>query len=220
MAINITIDVDSRNCVDAANQTLAIIPPFFQGEIPTVNLFFVQMVLGSYVYQNYSGYIIRVGLADDQGLPSGSPATTLIAYATSWARITSPNEGVTGSLDLTSEAVANFLSTLATKNSTLEVEVMPPAGTRSKILQVQVTIKAAVLSVAPDAVIPQPSYITVEESNAIFMPLKGDGAWLQIGSDKQPYIYSSDDGMYAPLYRRIVNGNQTFEWGTPVTQVP
>lgn len=168
--------------IDRQNQKLVIYPgeggvttlaPLYQGNNQQFEITVVEptgLQASPYSKVNLASATLRVSIGSTPTGTAGGP--TPLALQTSWT-YDSTNNKFTGSIALNTAAIDSHIGTAASATAYFEINLVE-SGERETIFQTAFTLKAVVDEATSTAPTPTDTYLTRNESLAMFVKKQGD----------------------------------------------
>jgi hypothetical protein len=183
--LKLAIDRQNKSMV-AYNGSVASIPPFFQSNTPTLQVFVVDPVnaLGTYSLVDLNGFGLRVSVGDTPTGSAGGPTPLTLQDTFAWDPV---SKSFSADLNLAVVAMDTFLGAAASKSAYFEVNLTKD-GKRDTLLQQTFTIKAVVDELTGIAPTPTDQFLTKAETLAMFQRM--------VGPLGQRLVLRSANGLY------------------------
>jgi len=167
--LQLFVALDTKTLVAGRTSRARVtLPTFFQGDTVSLEMSFLQPnpsggFSDPWSNLGLSGYSCRVGIgATPVGNTSVSPAALQTSFSASAANV------FTGTLALNTAGINTLLGSSSQVNATFEIE-LAYGGLYETVFQTQITVKADLIETGSTVPTPEESYLTANESTALFM---------------------------------------------------
>src|SRR5882724_8142602 len=198
-SFDLYVDVQGNQLVmGPTNPQAAPVPPLVQGDTLTLRIYLLARANGfplatpAFTILNNAGLTLQLALGDKVGNATNYYATQFV-----WAA-DAANQYFTAQLALNTANITALLGASDSKGTTLHIEYLS-AGLPSTVLEIPVTVQAAVIKAGGGAALPPgQTPLSAEYANATFLTRLVQGQIILVSPDgtKKCALYCDNDGSF------------------------